>query len=609
MPDATEPQEAEARIRIDYVRIHYFRCIRDLCVPLDDLTILVGPNNVGKSTFLRALEVAIGGARPTDDDLHVDETHQRDDRFVIDLRIVPADNSERFEEPFAVRYGTAVRLPADGPEFVTLRTIGREGTDGSGPTTEQWFLDGWTCDPVEAEKLTQLDRPNREQLRLISFFLLDASRDIVDELRQRRSYWGRLLSNVGINAIDKAELEEELRTLGEAVVGKSAILTTLRDELDNVKKALGSAVSAVSIEALPARIEEVARAVDILLAAPGSAALPLRLQGLGSRSLAVVMVFQAFTRLRLGADQDIKPLPVSAFEEPEAHLHPHPQRPMLELIDNLPGQKLVSTHSPYVPQLADLFNIRAFTRDGGTIACQFVPRVNGDGTPSFEADALDLVRRFVQRNNGEVLFARLVVLFEGDTESGALPVLARARWDIDPSAHGVSLIDAQGGGNFKHFVRVLEYLGIPWVILCDGDDGGNAAIKGVENALGRAPTPTEVFMLPAGENFETYLVSAGYQDQLRAAIVARDGPTALDDYKNLLHGQPRSATVVRDYASAGWEDRLLADYCRDKLKNASGGSAIAEAILASVEAGDQPSIPLVADALLARADIVLGIVP
>ena len=117
----------------------------------------------------------------------------------------------------------------------------------------------------------------------------------------------------------------------------------------------------MSIEALPGRVEELARAVDVLLKAPGSAALPLRVQGMGSRSLAVVMVFQAFARLRLGADQDLTPLSVAAFEEPEAHLHPHPQRAMFHLIHGLPGQKLVSTHSPFVTQVADIFDIRVFT--------------------------------------------------------------------------------------------------------------------------------------------------------------------------------------------------------------------------------------------------------
>ena len=42
----------------------------------------------------------------------------------------------------------------------------------------------------------------------------------------------------------------------------------------------------------------------------------------------------------------------------------------------------------------------------------------------FDADALAKARRFVQKNNGEVLFARCVVLYEGDTEDGSLPTFA-----------------------------------------------------------------------------------------------------------------------------------------------------------------------------------------
>ncbi len=526
-------------LRVAEVRIQDFRAIRELCVPLSDLTVLVGENNVGKSTFLRALEVAIGGSRPVDDDLHVPETGQRGAEFVVDIKLVPADGSE-FDDALTVRLGDAIQLPGGEPQFVALRTRGRVSADGTGPTIEQRFLNGWSCNRDEALALADLDPPNRDQLRLLSFFLLDARRDIVDELRQRRSYWGRLLSDVGVSDADRVALEATLATVGAEVVAKSSVLTTLRGELEHVRDALGSVVSSVTIEAIPARIDELIRAVDVLLKAPGSAALPLRLQGMGSRSLAVVMVFQAFARLRLGVDQDIRPLPVSAFEEPEAHLHPHPQRAMFHLVSELPGQKLVSTHSPYVTQVADLFDVRVFTRAGGTIQCRYVARERPDGTPTFDAEGLAKARRFVQRNNGEVLFARCVVLYEGDTEDGALPVIARARWGVDPTAHGVSLVDAQGAGNFKHFVRVLDAFSIPWVVLADGDSAGQDAVRAIGSGLERATSGDEIFMVPGGTSLEKNLVDEGFHSELKAAIESIHGATALEDYRTTLHGKERA---------------------------------------------------------------------
>ena len=42
---------------LDRVQISDYRCLRDVDVPLKPLTILIGPNNTGKSSFLSALEL------------------------------------------------------------------------------------------------------------------------------------------------------------------------------------------------------------------------------------------------------------------------------------------------------------------------------------------------------------------------------------------------------------------------------------------------------------------------------------------------------------------------------------------------------------------------
>jgi putative ATP-dependent endonuclease of OLD family len=47
-------------ILIDTVRIANFRAIKNLEVNLSILTLLVGANNAGKTTFLKALNLALG---------------------------------------------------------------------------------------------------------------------------------------------------------------------------------------------------------------------------------------------------------------------------------------------------------------------------------------------------------------------------------------------------------------------------------------------------------------------------------------------------------------------------------------------------------------------
>jgi putative ATP-dependent endonuclease of OLD family len=52
-------------IKISEVRIHNFRSLQNICVDLEWLTILIGENNSGKTSFLDALYAAIGAGRRT----------------------------------------------------------------------------------------------------------------------------------------------------------------------------------------------------------------------------------------------------------------------------------------------------------------------------------------------------------------------------------------------------------------------------------------------------------------------------------------------------------------------------------------------------------------
>lgn len=53
---------------ISHIDIKNYRCLRDVSVPLKPLTVLVGPNDSGKSTFLSAVQLLIQGAGPSQED-------------------------------------------------------------------------------------------------------------------------------------------------------------------------------------------------------------------------------------------------------------------------------------------------------------------------------------------------------------------------------------------------------------------------------------------------------------------------------------------------------------------------------------------------------------
>src|ERR1700730_10292393 len=54
---------AVSGIVITEVRVRNYRCLRSVDVELDLLTVLIGQNNAGKTSFLNALFAAIGAGR------------------------------------------------------------------------------------------------------------------------------------------------------------------------------------------------------------------------------------------------------------------------------------------------------------------------------------------------------------------------------------------------------------------------------------------------------------------------------------------------------------------------------------------------------------------
>ncbi len=71
--------------------------------------------------------------------------------------------------------------------------------------------------------------------------------------------------------------------------------------------------------------------------------------------------------------------PIFAIEEPEVHLHPQAARTLWERVSALPGQKLMTTHSPYYVQHVPLRDLRLVNLRGGrTFVASIPPVIDSD---------------------------------------------------------------------------------------------------------------------------------------------------------------------------------------------------------------------------------------
>src|SRR5690606_12527871 len=100
-------------------------------------------------------------------------------------------------------------------------------------------------------------------------------------------------------------------------------------------------------------------------------------------------------------------------------------------------------------------------------------------------DLLVKVNRYLQEDRSDMLFARAVLLVEGQAEYFALPAFARTL-GLDLDGAGVSVVFVNGIGNFGIYHEILAGFGIPHVVILDGDGQRRARQRtyaGVADAL------------------------------------------------------------------------------------------------------------------------------
>lgn len=130
-------------------------------------------------------------------------------------------------------------------------------------------------------------------------------------------------------------------------------------------------------------------------------------------------------------------------------------RALWSLIESLPGQRVVTTHSGDLVGEAPLRCVRRLSVvDGGTTAHRVDESV-------FSIKELENLNFYVRMSRGELLFANSWILVEGKSEILLMNGIAGAA-GIDLHANGVRIVEFSSYGNPPPFVKLADQLGIHW---------------------------------------------------------------------------------------------------------------------------------------------------
>ncbi|GEM_PF-6255341 len=189
---------------------------------------------------------------------------------------------------------------------------------------------------------------------------------------------------------------------------------------------------------------------------------------------------------------------VFVFEEPEIHLHPSAQKNLFKFLQERSetNQIIVITHSIHFVDITNISNNYVFKLNHDNNSFSIANLKSG----FFSEIESKKISKALCGINRELFFATKILLVEGPTEYGAIPVFAQTmKKDLDLLNIFVCAVD--GKGSFGLYQKLLDSINEEYFILCDRD---NVPLpKTIEEHLKKLVLPT---------NFESFLSDAGFSE-------------------------------------------------------------------------------------------------
>ncbi len=480
-------------MRVSRLSIENFRSIAKAELQFTGHTLLIGGNNVGKSTICEALDLVLGPDRlnrtpPVEEfdfrnanylaadgetaaPLRIEAVlieltdtikslcaanlefwHKTEKRLLAEGEIAEADNPN---VELCLRLVTIARYDIDEDQFVARTVYGR--------TNEE---------PDEEPKAI----PIRVK-RAIGFLYLRTIRTGSRALSLER---GTLLDNILRMKEARKGMWENIRTRLAALDPPiDADATELGPVLDEIEARLAEYI-APGGEGRSTRLfvsqltrEHMRKTIAFFLTmGQGEAAVPFQQAGTGTLNTLVLALLTFIADLK-------KDNVIFAMEEPEIALPPHTQRRIANYLLEETSQCFVTSHSPYV--------IERFEPDG-------IVKLNRNEQGELSGTAIKLpagmkaknYRQNFRRAIAEAMLGRGVIVGEGITEQDALLVVTQKMEEYNPDLFpldvaGISVINADGDGNLEKLGAFFKKIDIPAFAFFDRKkrtDADIAALQG-----------------------------------------------------------------------------------------------------------------------------------
>ncbi|MDP9630300.1 UNVERIFIED_ORG: putative ATP-dependent endonuclease of OLD family [Ensifer adhaerens] len=464
-----EAQVDLERGKLRSLSVRNFRCIGNnpVKVDLDDIVVLVGPNNSGKSSILRAYEIAMSEGSNAGK-----------------LKIEDFPNGEiNQDEPVEIELVTEVIVGDPGKQWLGDLEGKPAGAEARKYVKEKWVWTaigkgtryGWNVDAQDWDSKKPWGWANVANARRPAVHPVRAfdppetqAKQIHDLLSKAILDSAKLLEKDGVKLYDKI--------LGDINDFQKLALDHNKGKIEEAEATLNEIVSTIFIDHVVQYIQS-AEASDSalkLFADGGKLTMghkdghmsDLESQGSGARRT----MLWATLKLLKDSTTDQKKANVLLIDEPELCLHPNAIRDACKVLYDLASkegwQVMVTTHSPVFIDLSrDNTSVVRVERQakgeivGTTLYRPEAAKLSADDKANLKL--LNLYDPYV----GEFFFGGRVILVEGDTEYSAFRLIM----DEDKSFSDIHVIRARGKATIASLAKILNQFGASYSILHDTD--------------------------------------------------------------------------------------------------------------------------------------------
>ncbi|MEW4398470.1 AAA family ATPase [Agrobacterium tumefaciens] len=531
-------------MKIALLEIENFRGIRSGKVAFGDHSVLIGPNNSGKTTVIEALALVLGRDRLvrslTEHDFFGSDP-AANDRIKIVATVIgfgtehPADHPDWFRDgrgvPFWFDPMTEAVVAERVNESQTLACqiifSARFDRDSLEVETARHFADADDIDVFGEENFIAV---SPKLIRELGLFIMPAARTWDRMLSFGSELFRRVVRSAdGMPSDTVLEERDRLRD-PENKLDEDPRFKPIVDAVnDEMRRLMGDGVSALRLRLTSTDSAGVLEAIAPHFSNAAQLPIPSKRQGNGLISLQSLFLLLHFAQKRIEEGGSF----MMALEEPELHLPPSVQRRILARLQALSTQTIVTTHSPLISAYCEPTSLLVVRNDAGSFSAKPLLKA------PLAANASNGVRKLFQLNRTETVAAMMsdrVLVPEGRFDFEWLDLLVRVvelgdGGEINCSFGSDIGVIPTHDSTVEVTCACLSRAHPHVIALVDGDPAG----QGYSAALVRDRTCEAILRWPDGWTVEDVIALTIKADEAAVlAILNADLPAAPGDLPTLI---------------------------------------------------------------------------